>query len=35
MFIMGSIIALFIAAIAAAYLIPNSKVSDNEWDKKY
>lgn len=35
MLVMGSIIFLFIAAIASAFIIPNKSISDNEWDRKY
>jgi hypothetical protein len=32
---LGLIIVLFVAAIVAPFVLPNKKLSDNDWDKKY
>lgn len=35
MIMLGIIGVLFVAAIVAPFIIPNKKLSDNDWDKKY
>lgn len=35
MLVFGIVIALFILAIVSIWLFPNSKLSDNEHDKKH
>lgn len=35
MLVFGVVIALFILAIVSIWLFPNSKLSDNEHDKKH
>jgi len=35
MSVFGVVLALFVLAIASVWLFPNSKVSDNEHDKKH
>jgi hypothetical protein len=35
MYMLILILVLFVSAIVAPWVIPNKKVSDNEWDRKY